>query len=124
MKKVFLSLALTIAILNSISCYAQDLKHTGLSKNVVHGSIGTFIFLNSTHISYDILLTAQDKGFFKAYYATVRAGGNITLGLNPITSFYNFIASAGITGLTGREKHHFELGLGIGIANKTVINSD
>lgn len=108
-----LSLVVLLCLL-SVNSYSQDNPSIASPKNVVHGSFGTFLFVNSGQLSYDRLLKQSNSGFFKSYYLTLKAGGHVTIDFSGNESGTGLVTSIGATALTGKGKNHFEVGLGLG----------
>jgi hypothetical protein len=108
-----ISLLVVLALL-SINSYAQGKPSIELPKNVIHGSIGTFIFVNSAQLTYDRLLKQSNSGFFKSYYLTLKAGGHASIDFSGNDNGTGYVTSLGFTALTGNGKNHFEVGLGLG----------
>lgn len=98
----------------SLSLQAQETNTNDASKNVFNLSLGSFVILNSAHITYDKLITKKEKGFFKSYYFTAKVGGNATLDFSGSNSGTGILTSLGFTGLTGKGNNHLEVGLGLG----------
>ncbi len=92
---------------------AQDHAIQTPAKNVVHASIGSFVFIHSVHLSYDRLILVPKKGFFKSYYATAKTAFNEEVGISRERSDQSFPITLGIMGLTGSGKNHLEFGLGV-----------
>lgn len=113
-KRSFIFIYVLIALF-SVTGYSQDQQNIDFSKNAIHGTVGTFLITNSFHLSYDRLIKAKDKGFFKAYYGTVKVGVNKahSLFVPGAGVTRSLIGSVGITALTGKGKKHLELSLGI-----------
>lgn len=111
MKK--LPLFLLLALL-SLNVFSQNNSAIEASKNVIHGSLGTFIAVNSAQLTYDKLLKESDTGLFKSYYLTFKGGGHVSVDFSGNDSGTGYVTSLGITALTGKGKNHFELGLGLG----------
>lgn len=101
---------------------AQSAVPAEAAKNVVHGSVGTFVVVSAVHLSYDRLLADQQNGFFKSYYFTLRGGGQTAIALFDTEGDTGTTISAGFTGLTGKGKHHFEVGLGLGYLLQTTLD--
>ena len=122
MKKISLILIVSFLYVNS---YSQDIVSIENPKNVIHGSIGSIIFAYSSQLSYDRLLKESENGFFKAYYATARIGGHAALDFSGNDSGTGYVTSIGATALTGKGRHHFELGLGLGyfIDTENIVSS-
>lgn len=111
MSKIILSVVLFTILLHQ-QTNAQSSGHEPPANNVIHGSLGTFVFIYSAHVSYDRLLARKDKGFFKSYYTTLRASINEEVGLSD-GSATSFPVTLGFKGLTGKGTKHFEFGLGM-----------
>ncbi len=94
--------------------YAQERPSVEPSKNAIYASFGSVLFLNSAQLTYDRLLAKSEAGFFKSYYLTFKGGGEAALDFSGNGRGSGYLMSAGVTGLTGKRKNHFELGLGIG----------
>lgn len=105
---------LAFLYLLSLNSYSQDNPSLESPKNVIHGSFGTLVYLNSVQLSYDRLLKQSNNGFFKSYYLTVKAGGNATIDFSGSNSGTGLVTSLGATALTGKGKNHFEVGVGLG----------
>ena len=121
MKKI----SLLFILLISISSFSQENTSIEYSKNVVHGTFGTLIYLYSSQFSYDRLIKRSENSFFKAYYATARIGGHFAIDLSGSNSAAGYLTSIGATALTGSGRHHFEVGLGLGyfIDTENVISA-
>jgi hypothetical protein len=121
MKKI----PLLFILLISISSFSQDNNTFEYPKNVIHGSLGSIGYSNSLQFSYDRLIKQSNDGFFKAYYATIKAGGLVGLDFSGNDSGTGNVISIGATALTGRGRHHFEAGLGLGyfIDTENVISA-
>ncbi|MFS4494147.1 hypothetical protein [Maribacter sp. 2308TA10-17] len=103
-----------LLVLLSVDTFSQNNSVVEAPKNVIHGSLGTAIALNSGHISYDRLLKQSENGFFKSYYLTAKAGGNFGIDFSGSNGATGNLFGVGVTALTGQGKNHFEVGLGLG----------
>jgi len=112
MKNKYLFLTL---LLLSVNVYSQDTSLIEPPKNVIHGSVGSIIFTNTVHVTYDRFLARKERGFFKSYYLTFKGGGIATFDFSGNQAGSGYLTSVGVTGLTGKGKHHFEVGLGLGL---------
>lgn len=119
-----LSLIVLFCLL-SINSYSQNNLTLESPKNLIHGSFGTFLMVNSAQLTYDRLLKQSDNGFFKSYYLTLKAGGHVTIDFSGSESGTGLVTSIGATALTGKGKNHFEVGLGLGyfIDTENIISS-
>ncbi|MFK7811204.1 MAG: hypothetical protein AB8B59_01845 [Maribacter sp.] len=106
--------SLLLLCLLSFTSYAQDSSSIEAPKNVIHGSIGTLLFVNSAQLTYDRLLKQSNNGFFKSYYLTLKAGGHAAIDFSGSNGGTGYVTSFGATALTGNGKNHFEIGLGLG----------
>lgn len=114
-KQTMKNLALLLLLsLFSIKSYSQNVSSIESPKNVIHGSIGSFVLVNSAQLTYDRLLAQKENGFFKSYYLTFKGGGHASLDFSGNNGGSGYLMSAGVTGLTGEGRNHFEVGLGIG----------
>jgi len=104
--------------------YAQNQSAPETPKNVIHASLGTFIYVSSAQISYDRLIAENKDLFFTKYYGSIKAGGNLGLFFSEFNGGTGTIASLGATLLTGKSNAHFELGLGLGYFIDTVRSDD
>ncbi|MFD2585440.1 hypothetical protein ACFSQJ_00760 [Croceitalea marina] len=111
MKKYFFLILIGLLTRNS---YSQENTRQVVPKNVIQLSLGSFVLVNSAHLSYDRLIATKEKGFFKSYYFTAKSGGNFTLDFSGSNSGTGLLTAIGVTGLTGKGKSHFEVGLGLG----------
>lgn len=75
---------------------------------------GSVVLVNSVHLTYDRLLAQKENGFFKSYYLTFKGGGNVSIDFSGNNGGSGYLMSAGLTGLTGEGRNHFEVGLGLG----------
>lgn len=98
----------------------QDSNTFTPRKNVVHASIGTFVAGFSAHLSYDRLL-ASKNGFFKSYYASAKVGGITAIDFSGTGGGTGSTLSLGVTGLTGSNERHLEVGLGLGYYIDSII---
>lgn len=98
----------------SVKSYSQKVSSIQSPKNVIHGSIGSFLLVNSAQLTYDRLLAQKENGFFKSYYLTFKGGGHVSADFSGNNGGSGYLMSAGVTGLTGEGRSHFEVGLGIG----------
>lgn len=105
---------LLLLCLVSVKSYSQNEPSIESPKNVIHGSLGSFVFVNSVHLTYDRLLAQKESDFFKSYYLTFKGGGHVALDFSGNNGGSGYLMSAGVTGLTGKRKNHFEIGLGLG----------
>lgn len=121
MRKLFL---LLICCLLMFNLYTQEKPVIEPSNNVLHISLGSFVLLNSVNLTYDRLLTTKEDGFFKSYYFTAKGGANAAINFSGSNSGTGFLTSAGFTGLTGKGKNHFEVGLGLGYFFETSSSDD
>lgn len=115
---------LLISIFTFSNIFAQATTPSEFSKNVIHGSLGSFVYFNSAQLNYDIRLKQKESSFFKAYYLNLKAGGQATLDFSGARSGTGYLSSIGITGLTGSGKNHFEISLGLGYFIDTVKTFD
>jgi len=109
---LFIICLFVCVILISLNAQQPDIVDT--SKNVINLSLGSFVILNSAHLTYDRLITTKEDGFFKSYYFTAKLGGNATLDFSGSSSGTGLLTSLGFTGLTGKGNDHLEIGLGLG----------
>ncbi len=119
------NISLLLILLISISSFSQDNTIIEYPKNVIYGSIGSIGYSSSLQLSYDRLIKKSNDGFFKAYYATIRGGGLVGLDFSGNDSGTGNVISVGAKALTGKGRHHFEAGLGLGyfIDTQNVLSS-
>lgn len=107
MKKQLSFLILSFYLINA---YTQN----DISKNAIHASLGTIIMAATGHVTYDRLVIKTEKGLFKSYYATLKAGKSAVADFTGNNSGSGTLTNIGLTGLTGKGIHHFELSFGLG----------
>ncbi len=124
MKKLLSILLVAFLAINS---YSQENSSFEPAKNIIHGSLGTFVLFYQAQLSYDRLLISSQKGFFKSYYFTAKGGAHAYLDFSGSRSGSGYLSSLGVTALTGKGKNHFEVGLGLGYfseSNDSSIDED
>lgn len=122
MKKTFIYLTLILCSWSS-TILAQDNSET-IAKNAIYANgNASAVFLNSVNLHYNALIKQPEKGFFKRYFLNLGAGyfyNNSGLGKTPTTEGVQ--GQAGLIGLTGRNKGHFEVGLNVLVNGETKIH--
>ena len=123
-----IQLAIVLFTLSIGGLYAQEDTNQKAPKHVLYGSIGSAYVVTTGTIGYDFKLYEPDSGFFKSYYATSQVGYSYIDGIIG-DDIHAIGISLGATGLTGKGKNHFELGLGgiyyfdVGESNGEIENS-
>jgi len=104
---------LVLLIFFSTYISAQDDQTFEAPKHVIHASGGYAVLAASANLSYDYRISQKETGFFKSYYATAKVNYQTLGTFAPGSSSEGYAFTAGITGLTGKGKGHFETSLGL-----------
>ena len=107
------------------SLSSQEVKDKiTFSKNNLYGTVGSVVLINNFNASYEHLLAKSDAKFIKAYYAKTSAGYVISTSVGGLggggDTDYGTLYQIGAVGLTGANKNHFEIGLGVHYASKSI----
>lgn len=106
--KLLLSAILFLAVLTANGQEnTTTTEREGLKKNIIYATVGFAGLYGAINANYERIIIQKDRGFFKNYL--VRVGGGVWAEWSGEGRY----AVAGLTGLTGVNKHHLEIHLGM-----------